>query len=173
MSSTYQKLLAKVYEIHDINKATAVLSWDKETNMPKAGTQARIQQMTTLRRLSHAMFTSDEMGELIETAAADLQDAPYDSNEASLIRYLRRSYAESRLMSDEFVQRISEVSGKAHPAWVEARQTNNFAHFQPHLVEVVKLVQEMAELYGYEDEKYDPLLDNFEHGMKTAEVRHL
>ncbi|MCA9918605.1 MAG: carboxypeptidase M32 [Anaerolineales bacterium] len=171
MSTKYQALLAKVYEIHDIDKATAVLSWDKETNMPKAGTQARIQQMTTLRRLSHAMFTSDEMGELIETAAAELQDAPYGSNEASLIRYLRRSYAESRLMSDEFVQRISEVSGKAHPAWVEARETNNFAHFQPHLVEVVKLGQEMAELYGYEEEKYDPLLDKFEYGMKTAEVR--
>jgi carboxypeptidase Taq len=36
---------------------------------------------------------------------------------------------------------------------------------------VVELVKEMAELYGYEDEKYDPLLDKFEHGMKTAEVR--
>ncbi|MBK7894115.1 MAG: carboxypeptidase M32 [Anaerolineaceae bacterium] len=171
MHTTFQLLLEKVYQIHDIDKATAVLSWDRETNMPKAGTKARIQQMTTLRRLGHAMFTSDEMGELIETAAAELQDAPYDSNEASLIRYLRRSYAESRQLPAQFVQRVSEVSGKAHPAWVEARQTNNFAHFQPHLAEVVKLGQEMADLYGYEDEKYDPLLDKFEHGMKTAEVR--
>ncbi|MAT98439.1 MAG: carboxypeptidase [Anaerolineaceae bacterium] len=171
MSSNYQKLLEKVYEIHDIEKAMGVLSWDKETNMPKAGMQARIQQMTTLRRLSHAMFTSDEMGELIETAAADVQDAAYESNEASLIRYLRRSYEESRQLPPAFVRRVSEVSGKANPAWVEARENNDFAHFQPHLEEVVKLVQEMAELYGYEDEKYDPLLDKFEHGMKTAEVR--
>ncbi len=171
MSSNYQKLLEKIHEIHDIEKAMGVLSWDKETNMPKAGMAARIQQMTTLRRLSHTMFTSDEMGELIETAAADLQDAPYESIEASLIRYLRRSYEESRQLPPEFVRRVSEVSGKANPAWVEARENNDFGHFRPHLEEVVKLVQEMAELYGYEDEKYDPLLDKFEHGMKTAEVR--
>ncbi|WP_420643904.1 carboxypeptidase M32 [Candidatus Leptofilum sp.] len=171
MSENFQKLLNKVYEIHDINKALGVLSWDKETNMPKAGTKARIQQMTTLRRLSHSMFTSDKMGELIENAASKLHDAPYESNEASLIRLLRRNYKEARLLPAEFVQRISEISGKAHPAWVEARENNDFAHFKPHLEEVVKLVQEMAELYGYEDEKYDPLLDQFEHGMKTAEVR--
>ncbi|MCA9954252.1 MAG: carboxypeptidase M32 [Anaerolineales bacterium] len=171
MSAKFEQLLEKVYEIHDIEKAMGVLSWDKETNMPKAGTEARIQQMTTLRRISHAMFTSDEMGERIEAAATEIADAPYESNEASLIRYLRRSYAESRQLPPEFVRRVSEVSGKANPAWVEARESNNFAHFQPHLEEVVKLAQEMAELYGYEDEKYDPLLDKFEHGMKTAEVR--
>jgi carboxypeptidase Taq len=171
MSTNFQNLLEKVYEIHDIGKAMAVLGWDKETYMPKAGNQARIQQLTTLRRLSHAMFTDEVMGELIETAAADLEDAPYESNEASLIRHLRRSYAEARQLPAEFIRRVSEVSGKAHPAWVEARENNDFSHFQPHLEEVVTLVQEMAELYGYEDEKYDPLLDKFEHGMKTADVR--
>ncbi|VAW38753.1 Thermostable carboxypeptidase 1, partial [hydrothermal vent metagenome] len=171
MTPKYQALLEKVHDIHDIGKALGVLGWDKETYMPKSGTKARVQQMTTLRRLSHAKFTSDDMGELIETAADELQDAAYESNEASLIRYLRRSYAEARQLPPEFVRRVSEVSGKAHPAWVEARENNDFAHFQPHLEQVVELVQEMASLYGYEDEKYDPLLDQFEHGMKTADVR--
>lgn len=171
MSSDFQKLLDKVYEIHDIEKAMMVLGWDKETNMPKAGTKARVQQMTTLRRLSHAMSTSDEMDELIEAAAEDVLAEPYESDKASLIRYLRRSYAEARCLPPAFVRRVSEVSGKANPAWVEARENNDFSHFQPHLEQVVELVKEMAELYGYEDEKYDPLLDKFEHGMKTVEVR--
>ena len=171
MSSKFQELLEKVHEIHDIEKAMGVLSWDKETNMPKAGNKARIQQITTLRRLSHTMSTSDEMGELIEAAAEEAKDAAYENNEASLIRYLRRSYADARCLPPAFIRRVSEVSGKAHLAWVEAREENDFAHFQPHLEQVVELVKEMAALYGYEDEKYDPLLDKFEHGMKTAEVR--
>ena len=171
MSSKFQELLEKVHEIHDIEKSMGVLSWDKETNMPKAGNQARIQQITTLRRLSHTMSTSDEMGDLIEAAAEEAKDAAYENNEASLIRYLRRSYADARCLPPAFIRRVSEVSGKAHLAWVEARENNDFAHFQPHLEQVVELVKEMAELYGYEDEKYDPLLDKFEHGMKTAEVR--
>lgn len=171
MNSAYQQLLEKVYEIHDIEKAIQVLSWDKETNMPAAGNTARVQQMTTLRRLHHRLFASDEMGELIEAAATALNGAHPDSNEASLIRYLRRSYADERKLPDEFVRRVSQVSGAARPAWVQARADNKFALFRPHLEQVVALAQEMAELYGYEAEKYDPLLDKFEHGMKTAEVR--
>ena len=63
MHKNFQRLLEKVHEIHDIEKANGVLAWDKETNMPKAGAKARIQQMTTLRKLSHTMSTSDEMGD--------------------------------------------------------------------------------------------------------------
>lgn len=171
MTSKYQHLLQKVHEVHDIEKAIQVLGWDKETNMPAAGNLARVQQMTTLHRLRHQKFTADEMGEAIELAAAELNGADYDSREASLIRYLRRHYEDERKLPPDFVHRVSKVSGLAHPAWVQARAENDFAHFQPHLEQVVALVQEMAELYGYEVEKYDPLLDKYEHGMKTKEVR--
>lgn len=171
MSSNYEKLLEKVHEINDIDKATALLSWDRETNMPKAGIGARVQQMTTLSRLSHSMFTSDEMGALIEAAAEEIEGAAYESNEASLIRLLRRQYENARRLPPAFVARISEVSGHAHGAWVKAREEDAFADFQPWLEQVVALGQEMAELYGYEAEKYDALLDKFEFDMKTAEVR--
>jgi carboxypeptidase Taq len=32
----------------------------------------------------------------------------------------------------------------------------------------VELCQEMAELYGYEDEKYDALLDKYEYGYENG-----
>ncbi|MBK8984727.1 MAG: carboxypeptidase M32 [Chloroflexi bacterium] len=171
MTTNYEALLEKVHEINDLGKALAVLSWDKEVNMPPGGLSARIQQMTTLNRFTHILSTSDEMGELIENAAAECQDAPYDSIEASLIRLLRRTYEDGRKLPPEFVTRSSQVSGQAHAAWVQARANNQFATFQPWLEQVVELCQEMAELYGYEDEKYDALLDKYEFGMKTAEVR--
>jgi carboxypeptidase Taq len=171
MTTHYQTLLQKVHEISDLGKAQAVLGWDREVNMPKAGTAERVAQMTTLSRLTHTMFTSDEMGELIERAAAEIDGADYDSNEASLIRHLRRSYADSRKLPTEFVARVSEVSGQAREAWVQARAENDFPTFQPWLEQIVELCQEMAELYGYEDEKYDALLDKYEPDMKTADVR--
>ncbi|MFN2295415.1 MAG: carboxypeptidase M32, partial [Candidatus Promineifilaceae bacterium] len=171
MSTKFEKLLEKVYEVHDLEKATAVLSWDRETNMPKAGITARIQQMTTLSRLSHSFFTADEMGELIEAAAVGMEDTPYDSNEASLIRLLRRQYENARKLPSEYVTRVSEISGHAHDAWVQARTEDDFGTFQPWLEQVVELGQEMAEYYGYEDELYDTLLDKYEFDMKTAEVR--
>jgi len=171
MKTSYERLLEKVQEIDDLNKTLAVLNWDREVNMPKAGTAVRVQQMTTLSRFTHTLFTSDEMGELIEGGAADIDGADYDSNEASLIRLLRRSYADARKLPPEFMARISEVSGHAHKVWVQAREENDFAGFQPWLEQIVELGQEMAEQYCYEDERYDALLDKFEHDMTTAEVR--
>ncbi len=171
MTTKYDELLEKVYEINDIEKANALLGWDRETNMPRAGITARVQQMTTLSRLSHTMFTADEMGELIEAAAVELEDAPYDSNEASLIRLLRRTYANARELPLAFVARVSEVGGHAHTAWAQAREDGDFEAFRPWLEQVVALGQEMAGYYGYSDEMYDALLDKYEFDMKTAEVR--
>lgn len=173
MGKKYQQFLEKIHQIHDLEKAANLLSWDKETNMPAAGNTARVQQMTTLRRLRHQLFTADELGQLLEEAAVEVADADDDNNEASLLRYVRRAYADERKLTADFVQRRSQITGEAHPAWVQARAENDFAGYRPHLQKIVALAQEMAELYGYEDEKYDPLLDQYEHGMKTADVRHI
>lgn len=171
MTTAYEQLLERVQEIDDLNKAAGLLAWDREVNMPKGGTAERIAQMTTLSSLTHRMFTADEMGESIEKAATELAGADYDSNEASLIRLLRRTYADARRLPADFVARSSAVSGQAREAWVKARAESDFAVFRPWLEQVVELCQEMAELYGYEDEKYDALLDKYETAMKTAEVR--
>ena len=171
MPTNYENLIKRVNEIDDLNKAAALLSWDREVNMPRGGVAERIAQMTTLSSLIHRMSTSDEMGESIENAAAELDGAPYDSNEASMIRLLRRNYADARKLPAEYVARAAAISGQSREAWVQARAENDFSRFRPWLEQVVELCQEMAEYYGYEDEKYDALLDKYETNMKTAEVR--
>ena len=169
--SEYLQLLERVHELDDLNKAAALMSWDREVNMPRGGAAERIAQMTTLSSLCHRMATSDEMGDAIERAAAELDGAAYDSDEAALIRLLRRNYADARKLPSEYVARSAAVSGQAREAWVRARAESDFGRFRPWLEQVVELCQEMADYYGYEDERYDALLDKYETNMKTAEVR--
>lgn len=173
MTSHYSALLERVQELHDLQKATALLMWDRQVIMPEAGDEMRVKQITTLRRLTHNMFTDDTFGELIERAAAETEGMPYESNEASLIRHLRETYEDERRLPEEFVARVSETSGKAHGVWVRARENDDFSAFAPWLERIVDLGREMAELYGYEDHIYDPLLDKYERGVTTAEVRQL
>lgn len=173
MSSKYQTLLNKVNQIHDLEKAAQLLGWDRQVIMPKAGNDIRVQQMATLQKLIHDMFTADEFGQMIEDAAVETADLPYDSNEASLIRYLQDEYTDRRKLPADFIARRAEISGKATPIWVQARQDDDFNAFAPWLEKVVALGQEMAEYYGYENEKYDALVDKFEKGITTAEVRAL
>ncbi|MEM7347939.1 MAG: carboxypeptidase M32, partial [Chloroflexota bacterium] len=171
MSEKFTSLLDKVYELHDLEKAAHVLMWDREVNMPTGGMEARTQQLTTLTKMHHTLSTSTEYGDTLDAAAEETQAADYNSFEASLIRYLQRDYDINTKLPTEFVTRVTTISAGALTAWKQARETDDFAHFEPHLAQVIELAQEMADLYGYDDEKYDALLDKFEPDMKTAEVR--
>lgn len=173
MPEHFDRLLQHVHEVHDLAVAGAVLNWDREVNMPKAGMPARIEQLTTLRRVVHVKSTSDELGELIQDAAAEVDGSGYDSFEESLLRVVRYDYEQARKLPEEFVARMTMVSGQAHQAWVEARENDDFETFLPWLEQVVQLGREMAELRGYEGELYDTLLDAFERDMKTADVRRI
>lgn len=156
MTPEYHALLEKVYEINDLNKAQAVLSWDKEVNMPPLGLAARVQQMTTLSRLTHTMSTSDEMGQLIEDAAASLNGAAYDSSEASLLRLLKKNYEDARKVPSDYIIRAAQLSGKAHAVWAQARAENDYASYEPWMAQVIEMCQELADYYGYEDENMTP-----------------
>ncbi len=68
---------------------------------------------------------------------------------------------------------MAQVTAVAHQAWAEARAENNFAKFQPHLEKVVELRCRYAELFAPYDHIYDPLLDDFEPGLKTADVKSI
>ncbi|MDJ0751971.1 MAG: carboxypeptidase M32 [Ardenticatenaceae bacterium] len=171
MGKHYQALLEKINEIHDLEKSLWILSWDREVNMPSQGSAVRTQQMTTLRKLHHQLYTADKTGELIENAESELNGASYDSTEASLVRYLKRDYAETKQIPEDYVRRVSEVNGKALPAWKEAREQSDFSIFAPHLAAVIELSREEVEYREYEDEKYDALLKQYERGMTTADVR--
>lgn len=171
--SHFQTLLNKVNEVNDLEKAFQILSWDRETYMPKAGMNERIQQMTTIRRLIHRMSTTDEYGEMIGRASAELNGADPNGFEKRLIALLDRQYKRQRQLPPAMVKRAAIASGKGREAWVQARASNDFAHFRPHLEEIVAILQEQAEIFGYEEEKYDAFIRFFEHGMTTADVRRL
>lgn len=175
MGNHFQQLLEKVNEIHDLEKVTWLLSWDREVNAPSAGAAIRSKQIGTVSKLMHELSVSDEMGELIERSADELNSAGADraSMEQSLVRFLARDYEENRRIPTDYVQRVSIAQGKANEAWKLARANNNFAEFAPHLAQSIAHGQEKAEYLGYEDEKYDALLSQFERGMKTADVRRV
>ena len=166
MAEKYSNLLARLHTLNDLQKSIAVLHWDRETNMPPQGNSGRTQQITTLNQLAHEIGTSNEMGELLAAAEAEQSAADYDSTEASLLRYVRRQYDEEKKFSSDFVRRRSEITGAAGFAWAQARAKNDFASFAPHLKAAVGIAQESAEILGYEDEKYDALLDQYERGQR-------
>src|SRR5512139_3090489 len=171
MSEKLEQLKERLGEVSDLQHAASVLGWDQQVNMPPMGNEARGQQLATLSKIAQEKFISDEVGRLIEDLKQEFAGADPDSDEASLTRVTARDYDKARRVPPEFIQEQAIDSSKAFEAWVEARSKSDFSIFQPHLEKVVELVQRYISFFPPADHPYDTLLDDYEPGMKTADVR--
>jgi carboxypeptidase Taq len=171
VDAAYDELKERVAEIADLEAAGALLGWDQQVKMPPGGAEVRAEQLATLGRLAHEALTSDEVGRLLERLGPFEESQPYDSDEASLVRLVRRDWEKARRVPAELQGEIARAGSLAMPVWVKARQESDFASFMPALRKNLELRRRYVECFDDYDEPYDVLLDDFEPGMKTAEVR--
>src|SRR5450759_869676 len=170
MSERLERLKTILAEVTDLSRAAAMLEWDQETYMPPGGVAARSDQLSTLLRLSHIRFTGDEVGRLLEELEDETSGKPFDSYEASLVRVTRRDYEQERKLSPELVSEAARASSAARPVWEQARREADFKIFAPALEKNVELNRQIADAIGYQDRRYDALLDRYEPGLTTGEL---
>ena len=171
MRERYEELKARLATIHDLRRAQELLFWDQTVMMPPKGGPVRGAQLTTIDRIAHDLFVSDEIGRLLDDLAPYEESLDYDSDEASLIRTTRRDWEKSRRVPSELASEMVGAAAEAHDVWAQARAESNFALFLPHLERAVELKRRYIDCFDGYDEPYDALLDDYEPGMKTAEVR--
>jgi carboxypeptidase Taq len=170
VNDAFDRLKARLAEIHDLEKAVAVVGWDQRTMMPSRGAAARSEMSATLSGLAHERFVSPEIGRLLDELAAREQELDYDSDEASLVRVTRRDWEKARRVPSELAAAWARESGKAHEAWLAAREANDYAAFKPAFQRVHDVALRWAELMEPGASPYDAFLDEYEPGMTTAEV---
>ncbi len=167
-------LRARLSEIHDLNKIGWVLSWDQRTMMAPGGAGVRAEQIATINRIAHEKFTSDEVGALLDSLADVEANEPADSDAAALIRRTRYDYARERRVPGELRVAMSRAQALANGAWVQARRNNDYAGFKPSLAEILDLKRAYADAVRDPGQsRYDALLDDYEHGITTAEVTEI
>jgi carboxypeptidase Taq len=169
---SFLELKRRLAEVHDLAKAMYLLAWDQRTMMPVKGAAVRAEQLATLSKLAHDLFTSDEIERLLDELADHEQSLPFESDEASLIRVARRDYDRERRVPGDLRSDITRAASSGYEAWVDARARSDYASFLPYLQRNLELRQRYAECFEA-DELYDALLDDYEPGMKAAEVREV
>jgi carboxypeptidase Taq len=173
MSEKLEQLKTLLAEVADLNYTQALLGWDQQTYMPQGGNEARGNQLATIGKISHQKFTSDEIGTLLSDLEKEYEGADPDSNDLRLLKVTRHEYDQATRVPSDFVAEFAVVTSKAFEAWVEAKGKSDFSIFQPHLEKVVELNQRYVTFFPPADHPYDVLLDQFERGMKTAEVQEI
>jgi carboxypeptidase Taq len=166
----YTALLARFAELGHIRTAVAVLGWDQQCYMPPGGAQERAEQYAVLRRIEHNMHTADETRRLLEGAEAECAGLDPHSDERLTLRVIRRNFDKATKLPPALVSELARATAIGHETWVRCRAASDWAGFAPTVSHLLDLSRQMAEAYGYEDRAYDALLDQYEPGMKTAEV---
>jgi len=171
MSEKLERLKTLLAEVSDLNNVQELLGWDQQTYMPPGANESRGNQLATLGKISHQMFTSDEIGTLLGDLEKEFEGADPDLDDVRLLKVTRHEYNRATRVPAEFVAEFAVATSKAFEAWMEARGKSDFSIFQSHLEKLVELNQRYVTFFPPADHPYDVLLDQFERGMKTADVK--
>lgn len=173
MRAALSELKSRLAEIADLGRAQAVLYWDLEVWMPPTGARARGAQLGTLESILHAKQVDDRIGELLDELEPYGDSLPPDSDDACLLRMTRRDWERARRVPNRLVTELASTLPESYEAWVKAREESSFPTFRPWLERVLDLRLQWIECFAPYDEPYDVVLDEFEPGMRTDEVRML
>lgn len=166
--SLYHQYVQQMQKLADVEYASAVLSWDKEVNLPAKGAHFRSQQLATLAGIAHELFTDPKLTDLIEQLIENGDSlSPQETRNVELSR---KDLDRIRKLDLDFVIRRSQLVSKAYHAWLAAREANDFQVFAGPLADLIALKREEAEKMGYEEHPYDALMEEFEPGMRISQL---
>jgi carboxypeptidase Taq len=170
------ELRLRVREISDLNGIGGLLLWDQNTMMPPGGADARADQFEALERIVHDRIIDPELGRLLDRLESYANEADPESDDAALIRNLRRDHRKAVNVSTDLAAEISSANAHAQQAWMAAREKADYSLFEPALEKVVELTHRYIACFDGSDEfahPYDVLLDDYEPALTTAELRTL
>ena len=167
MARVYDKYKSKMQKVADINHAIAVLSWDKEVNLPGDSAPHRSQQVATLAGLSHNEFVNKDFGMLLNRLSQMKSLSP---KEVKNIAVTLDAYQKATKFSEAFVIRKSNIESAAYHSWLKAREANDYSVFKDALTDLVDLKKEEAKKLKKSDHPYDALLDIYEPGLTVAQL---
>lgn len=168
--AAYDAFVRLTKEIKTLQTVAGLLGWDQETHMPPKAGAIRAAQMETLSSLVHDRLVAPQLWALVEELSGRGGELTPEQN--ANVREMRRTANRERKMPAELVREMARTTALAHDAWVKARRESKFELYAPSLEKIVELKRREAAAVGYEGgHVYDPLLDDFEPGMKTPEAK--
>jgi carboxypeptidase Taq len=168
MNSAFQQLTEHMRETALLVSIESLLGWDERTMLPPAAGEYRAEQITYMAGMMHRHRTDPRLGEWLNTLAAEKLD-PH-SDEGATVRELKRQYDRRVKLPQALVEELARTSVLGQQAWVTSRAKNDFASFKPLLEKTFKLKREAAEALGYEETRYDALLDDYEPRGRTSQI---
>lgn len=170
MKTAYQELEERYAHLATFQETIGILTWDRETTMPRGGAPGRADQLAALEGLCHGMLSESSLGDLLDQAEADA--STLDKAQQANVRAMRRGWRHANAVPADLVEAHSRACSACQAAWLEARPAADFAAFLPTFSEVINLTRQSAaakaESLGVTP--YNALLDTFDPGLTEARI---
>ena len=166
-------LRERMAELSDLGRIHALLFWDQNTMMPPGGATARADHSSTLELISHGRITDPEVARLLDVLEPWAAGEDPDSDAVRLLAAVRRDHEKAIRVPAALAAEMSHADALGQQAWQEARAASDFSRFRDALARHVELRHRYVECFEAAPHPYDILLDDFEPGLTTAELRPL
>ena len=173
MRPELDELKSRLFEVYDLSMAESLLRWDQTTYMPRGGAEARGRQLALLGRINHQRLTDPAIGRLLDRLEPWAEGLPRDSDEYALVRATRRKFDRAARVPTALISEFTEHSARSYQAWTAARPADDFASVRPILEKTLELSRRLADCFPGYEHPADPLIDEYDPGLKTASVRAL
>ncbi len=180
MKERMERLREMDAEIQKLRHIAAILHWDQETCMPSGAVEERSEQIALAEGLVYDRLTAGEVGELLAALGVDAEHPEGTAGaeamgevDRAFLRELGREHRRKTRLPRRLVTEMARQTSIGQKIWAEARRRADFAAFAPRLETILSLVIETAECLGYQEHRYDALLDEYEPWMKAAEVERI
>lgn len=164
---TYDELVDRIKDIHNIGSALEILRWDQQVMMPDAGTFSRSRQFSTLSSLRHDLLTDEKIGKLLN----GIKEKKVSEPKQSVVREIRRNYERATSVPSELIEEISKTTSEAFTEWKKAKKEDDFSIFEPHFEEIIDLKRKYALEINPDEPIYQTLFEDYEPylGLEKAE----
>ncbi|MBO8160383.1 MAG: carboxypeptidase M32 [Thermosipho sp. (in: Bacteria)] len=164
-----EKLKNHLKKLAKFESASSLLHWDLEVYMPKKAANKRAEIIGEIAGFTFREFISDKTLQLLENAENEAKTF----EEKALIKVTKKEYERYKKIPPELFVEFQIETSKAHQSWQNAKIENKFEIFEPNLEKVIELTKEITDCLGYDENRYDALLDQYEPGLKTSDLHRI
>jgi len=166
----YAELERRFGRISAVNRAGAILNWDRSTMMPQGASEDRADQLATLNVISHEIMVAADMPDLLQRAEQGRAElGPW---QAANLREMRHAWTHENALPSDLVEARTRAASACEMAWREAKKNADFKALLPTLTEVVTITKRVGEAKAAALglPLYDALLDEYEPGGRSARI---
>ncbi|MGM0873930.1 MAG: carboxypeptidase M32 [Bacillota bacterium] len=151
------------------DEAINVMYWDMRTGAPKKGIEQRSEVIGMLSTEAFQMLVSDQMNEFLLSLSQEDVYQELNPITQKAVGLLKKEYHKNKVIPPTEYQEYVILCSKAESIWEEAKAKSDFQLFAPYLKKLVDYNKKLITYWGYEGNKYNTLLNEYEPGV-TVEV---